>query len=203
MWSPDGPDCSGTTDHHVADGTLSGPLTCADSRGTYRLTCASATVRLSLADKTGRVLTHTIKLRHAGGITTPSPPSEPAPVPAPARTNGSLAYCMSGFTPGVPSPCERKRTEHRFWHMHGYLEGDGACFQCWDEEDDDCQNDAPKRTGFRYLGSSCNGLPHASEGNVREATMSTTRSAPRSVPSVPSVPSAPSAPSAPIKPNPY
>jgi serine/threonine-protein kinase len=191
MWDPRGRTCFGTgTNHRFADGTLSGPFTCPDAIGSYELTCTTGTARISMPDQSGRGLTHTIAMTRRTGASSPPPPVTPPP-----KKNGALAYCMSGFAAGVPSPCEQKRPLHKRWHLHGYLEGDGACFECWDEEDDDCQTAAPKRTGFRYLGSSCNGVPPATEGNVREATVSsTTRSTPRSVPTVPSVPT---------KPNPY
>jgi tRNA A-37 threonylcarbamoyl transferase component Bud32 len=173
-WSTTRYSCSDSHSGNIyADRKLHVTVDCVDIKYDVELTCATGDARIQTIDKTGPGPRQVITMRHVAGDPF-DPPPEPPPVPIPPRKNGSLAYCMSGFTDGTPSPCERKRPLHRYWHRHGYLDGDGACFECWDEEDDDCQAEAAKRTGFRYLGSSCNGLPHASEGNLREASVSST-----------------------------
>ncbi|MBL0217173.1 MAG: serine/threonine protein kinase [Myxococcales bacterium] len=96
--------------------------------------------------------------------TTRPAPATPLLPPKPASTRPvgeGIAFCVGGFDP-APSICELKRSAHRAWHRHGYLVGrTGQCYECWDEEDSDCETAAPTRTGFTYLGGECRDKPPA------------------------------------------
>ncbi len=76
-------------------------------------------------------------------------------VPPPVGDDQRVAFCIGGFERGPNgderSECASRRTER--WHLHGYVVArDGLCYQCWDEEDSDCESAAPNE-GYRYLGA--------------------------------------------------
>lgn len=88
----------------------------------------------------------------------PPPPLDPAASPG-ARTL-TPETCI-GAVDEARSPCGALRAGHQAWHRHGYVERQGKCFECWDEESDDCETVVTTRGGYRFLGQSCGSVPAA------------------------------------------
>jgi hypothetical protein len=98
----------------------------------------------------------------------PAPASAPAAAPAPAPPPAPAANVVTptlqtcvGTVEEHSSPCALERPRHPRWHLHGYVEKGGQCFECWDEESNDCETNVVGSSGYTYLGSSCGKLPPA------------------------------------------
>ena len=92
-----------------------------------------------------------------------------------ARTeaHAGKTWCVSAFEPGPGydggsgptterDPCADSCFKGSSWHFHGFVQKGGACFSCWDESDNTCQ-DAADDEGYAWIGgSSCAGAPIAS-----------------------------------------
>lgn len=85
-------------------------------------------------------------------------------------------WCVSAFEPGPGynggsgatterDPCSDRCFGGSSWHFHAFLNKGGACFSCWDESDNTCQ-DLAKDEGYAFISfSSCEGASIASYSN--------------------------------------
>jgi hypothetical protein len=90
----------------------------------------------------------------------PALPSAPAPVAPPVAAVTPTKLTCVGAVEENSSPCAMQRQQHMHWHLHGYVEKQAQCFECWDEESSDCETEVPK-SGYRYIGPSCGSVPPA------------------------------------------
>ncbi len=95
----------------------------------------------------------------------PTPITTVAPAALPA-TAGSQTYCIGGANAdGSQSACAGQASKHPAWHRHGFVKSrqDGSCYECWDEESNECE-EKPPQLGYLFVGaevSGCGGAPMA------------------------------------------
>jgi hypothetical protein len=90
----------------------------------------------------------------------------PPPPPSPPQPNGSEGYCL--VAPSNRGACASNPGNYQHWHFHGYVEYQGSCFACFDEESNTCEDKLIKARSMRFLGADdCQGRQESSDTTPR------------------------------------